>query len=227
MTDFKKEKRKSLRMKISRVGVLVLSLFLMVTSGAFAQTVTVKGKVTDAETNEPIPGANVVVKGTTNGTITDFDGAYELNAPSNATLQISFIGYEVQEVPLNGRSAADVSLSQSTQQLDEVVAIGYGTVRKKDLTGSVASVSGEQLAKVPVANTAEALSGRLAGVQVTTADGSPDAEIIVRVRGGGSITGDNSPLYIVDGFPVSSINDIPPTDIESINVLKDASSTAI
>ncbi|WP_163717532.1 TonB-dependent receptor [Mangrovibacterium lignilyticum] len=187
---------------------------------------SVTGRVIDTE-GLPLPGVTVVVKGTTNGTITDPNGNYSLNdLPANATLIFSFLGMKMQEVPVS-KGTINLTMQEESIGLEEVVAIGYGTVRKKDLTGSVASVQGETLSKIPVSNTAEALSGRLAGVQITTADGSPDAEIIVRVRGGGSITGDNSPLYIVDGFPVSSINDIAPTDIESINVLKDASSTAI
>jgi TonB-linked SusC/RagA family outer membrane protein len=227
MTDFRKEKQRSLRMKISRVGVLVLGLFLMVASGVFAQQVTVKGTVIDASTNEPVPGANVVVKGTTNGTITNFDGEFQLSVPSDATLQFSFIGYAQQEIPVNGRTTINVSLATDTRQLDEVVAVGYGTVRRADMTGSVASISGGDLQKIPMASAAEAIKGRLPGVNVITTDGSPDAEIVIRVRGGGSVTQDNSPLYVVDGFIVSSIRDVPPTDIASISVLKDAAATAI
>lgn len=132
-----------------------------------------------------------------------------------------------QEVSVKGRKLIEIVLEDDAQALEEVVVIGYGTTKKKDLTGSVSSVGGETLAKVPVASAAEALTGRLAGVQITTTDGSPDAEMLIRVRGGGSVTGDNSPLYIVDGFPVSNINDVAPADIQTIDVLKDASSTAI
>lgn len=187
---------------------------------------TVKGTVVD-NTGTPLPGVTVVVKGTTKGTITDPNGQYSLTElPDKAILVFSFIGMKMQEVAITG-ATMNVKLEEESVGLEEVVAIGYGTVRKKDLTGSVSSVQGETLAQIPVTSTAQAMSGRLAGVQITTADGSPDAEILIRVRGGGTITGDASPLYIVDGFPVSSINDIAPTDIESINVLKDASSTAI
>ncbi|HBL75527.1 MAG TPA: SusC/RagA family protein [Prolixibacteraceae bacterium] len=228
MTDFKHEKQKKLRAIFSRVVILVLSLFLLATSAVFAQNVTVKGKVTDALTQEGIPGANVVVRGTTNGIITNLDGEYELrNVPANATITFSFIGYETQEIPLNGKNQLSVSLKIDTQQLEEVVAIGYGTVKKRDITGSVASVKGDDLHAIPVANAAEAITGKLAGVQVLSTEGSPDAEMRIRVRGGGSITQDNSPLFIVDGFPVNSISDIATSDIQSIDVLKDASSTAI
>ena len=207
---------------------LLAGLFLFLTSGVMAQTVKVSGRVTAAGTGEGIPGVNVVVKGTTTGTITNVDGDYSLNVPSpNATLTVSFIGYAPQEIPVQGRSGINVALEPSVTELGEVVAIGYGTVQRKDLTGSVASVSGESLAAIPVATANEAITGKLAGVQVSATEGSPDAEIIIRVRGGGSITGDNTPLFIVDGFPVGTISDISPSDIESIDVLKDASSTAI
>ncbi|HKJ43468.1 MAG TPA: TonB-dependent receptor [Sunxiuqinia sp.] len=227
MTKLKNEKPLSLRRQLSRVGFLVLGLFLMVSSGAYAQNITVKGTVTDAQTNEPIPGVNVVVKGTTSGTVTNVDGVYNLSVPSDGVLVFSFIGYSPKEFPVKGKTKLNVSLKTDTKQLDEVVAIGYGTAKKRDLTGSVSSVQGKTLSQIPVTSAAQALTGRLAGVQITTADGSPDAQMIIRVRGGGSVTGDNSPLYIVDGFPVSSISDVASTDIESIDVLKDAASTAI
>lgn len=126
-----------------------------------------------------------------------------------------------------GQKQLDVVLEEDTETLDEVVVIGYGTVNKRDLTGSVASVSAEDIAAVPVSSATEALTGKLAGVNITTTEGSPDADVKIRVRGGGSLSQDNSPLYIVDGFPVSSISDIAPSEIQSIDVLKDASSTAI
>ncbi|MFY9154468.1 MAG: SusC/RagA family TonB-linked outer membrane protein, partial [Prolixibacteraceae bacterium] len=227
MTDLKHEKQKRLRVYFSRVGVVILGLFLMATSVVYAQNVTVKGKVTDAQTNESIPGASVVVKGTNTGVVTDMDGAFTISAPSNSTLLFSFIGYAAQEIPLNGKTQLNVKLIMDTQQIEEVVAVGYGTAKRKDLMGAVSSVSAAELIKAPVASAVEAMAGRLAGVQITATEGSPDAEINIRVRGGGSITGSNSPLFIVDGFPVNNINDIAPSDIESIDVLKDASSTAI
>ncbi|OFX58703.1 MAG: SusC/RagA family protein [Bacteroidetes bacterium GWB2_41_8] len=227
MTDLKNEKQKRLRQYFSRVVILVLGLFIMAGSVVFAQNITVKGKVTDSQTKEGIPGANVVVKGTTNGVISNFDGEYSINVPSNGTLSVSFIGYAAQDVQVNGRTSLDVSLVTESQEIDEVVAIGYGTVKKRDITGSVASVKGDDLRAIPVSSAAEAITGKLAGVQITATEGSPDAEIKIRVRGGGSITQDNSPLYIVDGFPVSSISQISPSEIQSIDVLKDASSTAI
>ncbi|MCF8357459.1 MAG: TonB-dependent receptor [Prolixibacteraceae bacterium] len=201
--------------------------FLLVTSALMAQ-VSVTGKVTE-EGGEAIPGVTVVVKGTTTGSITDIDGNYtiEVNDPQSDALIFSFVGLKTREIEINGRSVINVTMEEGTEYLDEVVAIGYGSVQKRDLTGSVASVSEEQLKDIPVSSTAQAMTGRLAGVQITTTEGSPDAEVKIRVRGGGSITQDNSPLYIVDGFPVNSIGDIAPSDIKSIDVLKDASSTAI
>ncbi|WP_340111377.1 SusC/RagA family TonB-linked outer membrane protein [Maribellus mangrovi] len=209
------------------VGVLML-IQLCFAFTVYAQNITVKGKVTDAGSGEALPGVNVVLQGTTRGTITTAEGTYDLEVPSaDAVLLFSFIGYQMQEVPVNGRTTIDVALETEATQLDEVVAIGYGTAKKRDITGSVSSVSGEALEAIPVTSAAEAMAGQMAGVQVITTEGSPDAEIKIRVRGGGSITQDNSPMYIVDGFPVDNINDIPASEIQSIDVLKDASSTAI
>lgn len=214
------------KMKNMRVTLLYL-LVTMISFSISAQNVTVKGTVKD-KTGETVIGASVVQKGNTgNGTITDIDGNFTLSVPNNTTLIISYVGMKTQEVALKGKKQINIVLEDDAQALDEVVVIGYGTAKKKDLTGAVSTVKGSDLAKVPVTNAAEALTGKLAGVQITTTDGSPDAEMIIKVRGGGSITGDSSPLYIVDGFPVSSISDIAPTDIEDITVLKDAASTAI
>lgn len=205
------------------IGLLLLCFCSL---GLSAQERTVRGTVKDTN-GEPIIGANVMIKGTNSGSATDIDGNYTLSAPATATtLQVSYIGMKDTEVPITG-DVVHIVMEEDVAHLDEVVVIGYGTVRKRDLTGSVASVSGETLSSIPVATAVEAITGKLAGVQVTTTEGSPDAELTVRVRGGGSITQSNDPLYIVDGFPVSTISDIPPTDIESIDVLKDASSTAI
>jgi len=207
---------------------LVLSFLVAVFSFSTlsAQVKSVSGVVRDP-TGETIIGASVIVKGTTTASITDINGSYKLNVPANGKiLVVSYIGMEKKEVPITG-SVINVTLQNNDRSLDEVVVIGYGTAKRKDITGSVASVKSEVLASIPVSSVAEAISGKLAGVQVTTTEGSPDADIKIRVRGGGSITGDNSPLYIVDGFPVSSISDIPSNDIEDLTVLKDASSTAI
>ncbi|MCL2028405.1 MAG: TonB-dependent receptor [Bacteroidales bacterium] len=204
---------------------LVLCMLLL-TGTAFAQR-TISGTVHDQQ-GEPVPFATVAVPGSTTGATTDFDGRFSLNVPAGATsIQISFIGFKRQTIELGSNVTFNIVLESESTHLDEVVVVGYGTVARRDLTGSVSSVSGAQLAAIPVASAAEAMTGRMAGVQVSATEGSPDAEITIRVRGGGSITSSNEPLYIVDGFPVSSINDIPSADIASIDVLKDASSTAI
>ena len=214
------------KMKNMRAALLFF-IVAVISLGVSAQNVTVKGTVKD-KTGETVIGASVVEKGnTTNGTITYIDGNYSLNVPSNATLVFSFVGMRPTEVQVKGQTTINVTMEDDSQALEEVVVIGYGSVKRKDLTGSVATVNSDVLAAVPVANATEALQGKMAGVQITTTEGSPDADMTIRVRGGGSITQSNEPLFIVDGFPVESISDIPASDIEDITVLKDASSTAI
>ena len=209
--------------KLNSIRLALMTLFAFAATSLSAQTkVTVK----DA-TGEAVIGASVIEKGTRNGGVTDFDGNFTIKVQGNNPIVVSYIGMKSQTVNIKGKSAVTITLEDDNTTLNDVVVIGYGTARKKDLTGAVTTVKGTDLAKIPVTNVAEAMTGKLAGVQITTADGSPDAEMLVRVRGGGSITGDNSPLYIVDGFPVSSISDIASTDIEDITVLKDAASTAI
>jgi TonB-linked SusC/RagA family outer membrane protein len=228
MTKSINEIRETLRRGYSGIRVLLVFALLLVSLTAFSQNITVKGKVTDAETGEAMIAVNVVIKGTVQGVVTDINGQYTIpNCPSDAVLAFSYVGYEPVEVPVQGRANIDVEMRLTSSALEEIVVIGYGTAAKKDITGSVASVKGEDLTAIPVATAAEALTGKMAGVQVVTTEGSPDADIRIRVRGGGSITQDNTPLFIVDGFPVSSITDIPASEIQSIDVLKDASSTAI
>ncbi len=190
-----------------------------------AQAEVVTGQVTDLN-GEPIIGANVVVKGSTVGTITDFDGNYSLDVPENATLVFSYLGMSSQEIPVTS-STISVVLKEDNQVLEEVVVTGYGTTKKRDLVTSVSSVNADQLKDVPVTSAAEAIQGKMAGVSVVTAEGSPDADVKIRVRGGTSLTQSSDPLYIVDGFQVSSIADIPPSNIQSMDVLKDAAATAI
>lgn len=204
-------------------------LFVLLITGTslWAQSKTVQGTVTDVS-GAPVIGVSVTVKGTSTGTSTDGSGKYSLRVPNaQAVLEFNFLGYVTQEIIVGDKMTVDVTLAEDAENIDEVVVIGYGTVRKRDLTGSVASVGGEEIAAIPVANVAQALQGKIAGVSITTADGRPDAGMKIRVRGGGSITQSNDPLYVVDGFPVDNINDIPSSQIESINILKDASSTAI
>ena len=200
---------------------------LTMSANGFAQTV-IKGNVTD-NTGEPIIGASVIEDGSaSNGGVTDIDGNFTITLKGNSKkLKVSYVGMKPQVVNVSGKSVVNIKLEDDATTLNDVVVIGYGSVKKKDLTGSVATVNNKALEAVPVANATEALQGKMAGVQITATEGSPDAEMKIRVRGGGSITGDNTPLYIVDGFPVESISDIPASEIEDITVLKDASSTAI
>ena len=200
-------------------------IFAVALLPVMAQAMAVTGQVTD-QNGEPIIGANVVVKGTTNGTITDFDGNYSIDAPENATLVFSYLGMATQEHQVTSNTLS-VVLKEDNQVLEEVVVTGYGTTKKRDLVTSVSSVNSDQLKDVPVASAAEAMQGKMAGVSVVTAEGSPDADVKIRVRGGTSLTQSSDPLYIVDGFQVSSISDIPPSNIQSMDVLKDAAATAI
>ena len=210
--------------KIKSMRIAFALAFLLIVGSLSAQTVQVNVK--DA-TGEAVIGASVIEQGTQNGGVTDFDGNFTIKLTANKPIVISYIGMKTQTINVAGKSSINVVLEEDATTLNDVVVIGYGSVRKKDLTGSVATVNSDALVAVPVANATEALTGKMAGVQITTTEGSPDAEMKIRVRGGGSITGDNTPLFIVDGFPVESISDIPASDIEDITVLKDASSTAI
>lgn len=185
----------------------------------------VTGKVTDSS-GAPLPGVTVVVKSTTNGTITDFDGHYNLtNVPSDATLVFSFVGMKAQEVTVEGKSTINISLAEDAIGIEEVVAIGYGTMKKSDLTGSVATVSATDLAAYPALGATQAIQGRASGVMVTSKNGEPGTEPRIRIRGGTSINASSEPLYVVDGFAGGAVP--APEDIQSIEILKDASATAI
>ena len=202
-----------------------LLLCLLLVCGQVSAQTTAKGTVTD-QTGEPVIGATVVEKGNAkNAAVTDFDGNFTLKLQKSKTVVISYIGMVTQEVTASDNM--QVKLQDDNASLEEVVVVGYTSKARKDLTGSVGSVSGAKLAAVPVSSAGEALAGKIAGVQVTSVDGQPGADINIRVRGATSVTQSNEPLYIVDGFQQSNINDIPPSDIASIDVLKDASLTAI
>ncbi|WP_289634473.1 TonB-dependent receptor [uncultured Duncaniella sp.] len=206
---------------------MLLLLVLCVGLPARAQNITVNGVVEDSA-GEPMIGATVLVDGSKDGVATDFDGRFTIKCSPKARLQVSYIGYKTQTIDVNGQTEIKVVLLEDSEALEEVVVIGYGGTRaRRDLTGSVGSVSGVKLAAVPVTSAAVALQGKVAGVQVTTVDGQPGADINIRVRGATSVTQSNDPLYIVDGFQTDNINDIPPSDIQSIDILKDASLTAI
>lgn len=210
------------RMKI----LLLLSAAILLGGNLYAQQ-TISGTVTEASTGEPLPGATVVVKGTTTGSVTNGTGSYSLTVPSlQDTLVFSFVGYTHVEVPVMGRTLINVRMSQSDMLLSELVVIGYGTVRKEDLTGSVAVVTTEELNRIPASNFTNALQGRAPGVMVTQS-GSPGGSAQVRVRGVGSINQNPNPIYVIDGVITGGLGNVNPTDIETIQVLKDASAAAI
>lgn len=207
--------------------LLLLIISVALSSFSFAQERTIRGKVTD-DAGVPLVGVNVTQKGSRRGVQTDKEGNFALPVSGNAELQISYVGFKPASVPLTTQDNITMIMDRDISSNEEVVVVGYSTVKRRDLTGSVSSVGSKQLKDIPLSSAAEALQGRLAGVQVTSSEGAPGAEIIIRVRGGGSITQDNSPLYIVDGVQVdNALSVVSPQDIASIDVLKDASTTAI
>lgn len=200
---------------------------LMLAIPANAQTnIQVKGTVTDSGTGEPLIGVSVVQKGTTNGTVTDIDGKFELGVPQGTILTISYIGYNSQEVLANS-AQIDIKLVESSEALNEVVVIGYGTVKRKDVTTAISTVSTKDIDQRPIVSAGQAIQGKAAGVNVIQPNGSPGAELSIRVRGTTSFNASNDPLYVVDGVPVDNINFLAPNDIASLQILKDASSAAI
>ncbi len=208
--------------------ILTLTLFLISADlKAGNQPGVVSGTVFDGETGGPLPGVNVVIKGNNNGTVTNLDGKYTITATTDQILVFSFVGYLTEEIIVGSDKGMDVSLTPDIASLDEVVVIGYGTVKKSDLTGSVVSVKNEDLMAIPVTNALEALQGKVAGMDMTKSSGEAGAGINFSIRGNRSISAANSPLIIVDGIPYGTNLDISPQEIASIEVLKDASSTAI
>ncbi|MFB6318071.1 SusC/RagA family TonB-linked outer membrane protein [Saccharicrinis sp. FJH54] len=226
-----------MRQKIKKHAIILLSMMLLFSANIFAQTVTVTGNVTDAKDKSPLPGVSILVKGTTLGVITDFDGNYSLTIPSaNETLVFSFIGYNTKEVSTAGQTVINVALDPKLEQLEEFLVIGYGTVKKEDATGSVSAVSSEEFNKGAITSPQELLVGKTPGVVITTSSGAPGSGARIRVRGGSSLNASNDPLVIVDGVPIENKNVsgssnflsiVNPNDIETFTVLKDASATAI
>jgi len=214
------------------IKLLKLTLAIIISSATALQAQTrIQGKVLSKDTREPLIGASVGIKGSTAGTLTDANGNYTLNLPAakaDVVLVAKYIGFIPQEITVNGQTAINFELVEEAMLLKEVVAIGYATVERKDLTGSVSSINDKQLKDIPINSAAEALTGRLAGVQVITSEGAPGAEVQIKIRGGGSITQSNDPLYIIDGIQVEDgLNSLSPQDIASVDVLKDASATSI
>lgn len=208
----------------SKVMQLVLLLSFMFPVFGFAQTIEITGTVSDGD-NMPVIGASVLEKGTTNGIITDLDGKFKLSVSPNGTLSISYVGYQTQEVPINNQTVFNITLKEDTELLDEVVVVGYGTMKKSDMTGAISSVDVEELTKRATTNPAEALQGKIAGVNIMKSGGNAGAGVAVKIRGVKSF-GDNEPLYIIDGFP-GDINNVNPSDIQSMEVLKDGAAAAI
>ena len=208
--------------EIRRLSAFVLMACLSLC--AFAQKLTVKGRVVDAA-NEAIIGASVQVKGTANGSITDMDGNFTLQADPGATLVVSYIGYQTREV--KAASTVNVTLSEDNELLDEVVVIGYGSVKRRDVTTAVSTVSTDDIQNRPILSAAQAMQGKAAGVSVIQPTGQPGGDLNIRVRGTTSFNGSNDPLYVVDGVPVDNIKFLSPNDIASMQILKDASSAAI
>ncbi|WP_417359574.1 SusC/RagA family TonB-linked outer membrane protein [Galbibacter sp.] len=190
-------------------------------------SIEVTGTITEAQTGVPIPGANILEKGTSNGVTTDFDGNYTIQVPVNAVLEVSYIGFKSMQIPVNGQIRHNVILNYEASALEEVVVVGYGTQRKKDLTGSVSVVKTDDFKQQPITRVDEILQGRASGVQVTQAGGAPGGESRVRIRGANSVLGNNDPLYVIDGYVGADFNMVNPSDIESLQVLKDAASTSV
>ncbi|MDR0348274.1 MAG: TonB-dependent receptor [Tannerella sp.] len=200
-------------------------LFTLLPVALFAQQIRVTGVVVDSS-KDPVIGVNVLLRGTTIGATTDIDGKYVLDAPGNGILVFSYLGMHQQEVPVNGRTTINVTLEEDAKLIDEVVVVGYGTMKKSDLTGSVGTVTTEELTQLSTVDIGQAIAGRVAGVDVISNSGAPGSGNKIRIRGYGTINS-SDPLYVVDGFPVSDIDYLSPQDIESLEILKDASATAI
>lgn len=217
---------------------LILTTLLMAVS-MFAQNIAIKGIVTDASTGDPVAFASITVKGTNIGASSGLDGTYVVNAPANAVLSFSFIGYKTQEIPVNGRAVIDCSLAPDAEYLDDVIVVGYGTTRREAKTGAVSTVKADEIAEVPASSVDKMLAGKMAGVTISSESGQPGSNSQIRIRGTSSINAGNEPLWVVDGIPVMSGNQsyftntnnaiaaINPNDIESLTVLKDAAAASI
>src|SRR3984957_3520570 len=215
------------KFKLSRGLIVALLIAMLAPFAAFAQTRPVTGKVSASDNGTMLPGATVRVKGTKVTVSTDGDGAFTINAAPNDILTVTMVGYSAQDIPVNNSTSLTVRLVADPQSMQQVIIVGYGQVKRQDVTGAISSVTADQIAKVPVTTLDQALQGRSPGVQVTNNDGAPGGGVQVQIRGVGSL-GSNDPLYVVDGYPISGgLNTLNPSDIASIEVLKDASAAAI
>lgn len=221
------QKKSGFREKLfSLIAIFLITGIFLIPSRAFAQSFVVKGTVKSADGTETMPGVNVLIKGTTQGTATDIDGNFSIQVPSSQSILVfSFVGFRQQEIRVGNTTTLSVAMEPDLSNLSEVVVVGYGTQERAKVTGAISSIGSEAIRSLPVPNLASAIQGRAAGVQVTNA-GAPGAEPIVRIRGIGTV-GNNDPLYVIDGVPAGGLNQINPADIESIEVLKDASAAAI
>jgi TonB-linked SusC/RagA family outer membrane protein len=208
---------------------LIFTLVIIPLAAAFAQNSPPVTGMVSADTGEKLPGVSVFIKGSTSGTSTDANGSYSIQATPDAVLVFSFIGMKTEELKVGQQTTINVTMTTDISQLEEVVVVGYGTQKKSDVTGSVASVSSKEIKSTPITGLAQAMQGRAAGVQVSQISNAPGGGVSVRIRGGNSLRGNNEPLYVIDGFPILNENGptINPNDIESIDILKDASATAI
>ncbi|MBQ9522217.1 MAG: TonB-dependent receptor [Paludibacteraceae bacterium] len=207
--------------------ILLLGLLSWIGTSSYA-AITITGSVTDKANQDAIIGANVIERGTTNGTVTDFDGVFVMEVSNDqASIEVSYLGYKTQIIPLKGQTNLTILLEEDAESLEEVVVIGYGTQKKRDVTTAISSVDTEDLEKIPITSAAQAMQGKAAGVTVMKPNGQPGTGMVVRVRGTTSMNGSNDPLYVVDGVPMTDIDFLAPNDIESMQVLKDASSAAI
>jgi hypothetical protein len=207
--------------------VVMDNLIVFAPTETINQPARVTGIITDATTNEPLVGVNISIEGTIKGVTSDINGKYAIEVQDdNATLIFSYIGYATQKISVAGKSSINVSLVPNITNLEEVVVVGYGTQRKSDITGSVSSVKGNDLTQSPVMRADQALQGRAAGVMVTNTDGAPGGSTTIRIRGGNSLTGNSNALIVIDGLQGGDLKSLNPNDIESIEVLKDASASA-
>ena len=221
-----------------RIYVILTMFFLgiLLTGAMNAHGIRVSGKITDAAGGSALPGVTLLEKGTNIGTMSDGSGNYSITVAPNATLLVSYVGYLNQEIPVNNRTTIDISMSVDVQRMQEVVVIGYGTVAKKDATGSVVAIGTRDFSKGSASRPQYLIMGKIPGVQITTNGGDPSAGATIRIRGGSSLSASNDPLIVIDGVPVdnggisgmpNALNLVNSNDIESFTVLKDASATAI
>src|SRR5699024_931724 len=215
------------KLKLVSKFLSILAICCLITTASYAQNdYKVSGVVTDASSGETIPGVNILVKGTTTGTATDAEGTYSLTVPSSKdTLLVSSIGYADQTIPIQGRHTIDISLDPKALLGEEMVVIGYGSQQRQDVTGAISSVSAEDLSNQPVADINQALQGKVSGVQITSNSGAPGGNLMVRIRGTGTIN-NAGPLYVIDGNPMADPSNLNPNNIQSVEVLKSASAAA-